>query len=189
MGAIRQAEQVRFAYLLNVLVSLLPPPTRPVDCMNYSSICNKQLGNYYCHNQINTSPCDVATTWQNLLTSPVENNREFIARLSSTSVIFYSSLFVPCCLSSSIYFFPCLSLIQPSSFLPLLCPFQGHSWKESCYGGECAGLPARLPYDHSPLLCVSLSFAALSFWSSLGGDKFTPSVWLDLYTTSCVLWG
>lgn len=34
--------------------------------MNYYSICNKQLGNYYCHNQIN-SLCNVLT-WQNLLT-------------------------------------------------------------------------------------------------------------------------
>ncbi|KAF3832456.1 hypothetical protein F7725_026121 [Dissostichus mawsoni] len=42
MGAIRKAEQAHFAYLLNVPVSSLPPPTRPVDCMNYSSICNKQ---------------------------------------------------------------------------------------------------------------------------------------------------
>lgn len=68
MGAIRKTEQERFAYLLNVLVSLPPPPTRPVDCMNYFSICNKQLGNYYCYNQINNSCCDVATTWQNLWT-------------------------------------------------------------------------------------------------------------------------
>lgn len=65
MGAIRKTEQERFAYLLNVLVSLLPPPTRPVDCMSYFSICNKQLGNYYCYNQINNSCCDVAL-WTDL---------------------------------------------------------------------------------------------------------------------------
>lgn len=79
MGAIRKAEQARFAYLLNVLVSSPPPPTRPVDCMNYSSICNKQLGNYYCDNQINNSCCDVATTRQNLLTYPKENGGEYMS--------------------------------------------------------------------------------------------------------------
>lgn len=184
MGAIRKAEQARFAYLLNVLVSSLPPPTRPVDCMNYSSICNKQLGNYYCHNQINNSPCDVATTWQNLFTYP-RQGRIYglgVARLSSSVFFFFLILLFWCyAVSPPLLLFSCLSLLQPSSFLPLLCPSQGHSWKESCYGGESAGLPARLPCDHSPLLCVSLSFATLSFWSSLGGDKFTPSVWLDLY--------
>lgn len=184
MGAIRKAEQARFAYLLNVLVSSPPPPpTRPVDCMNYSSICNKQLGNYYCHNQINNSPCDVATTWQNLLTYPKENKGEFMDLVLlgwAELVFFFSSSGATLSLFLSLLF-SCLSLLQPSSFLPLSCPSQGHSWKESCDGGESAGLPARLPCDHSPLLCVSLSFAALSFWSGLGGDKFTPSVWLDLY--------
>lgn len=46
VGAIRKAEQAHFAYLLNVLVSLRLPPTQAVDSMNYSSICNKQLGYY-----------------------------------------------------------------------------------------------------------------------------------------------
>lgn len=112
MGAIRKAEQARFAYLLNVLVSSLPPPTRPVDCMNYSSICSKQLGNYYCHNQINNSPCDVATTWQNLLTYPEENKEKFmdLVLLGWAAHVFFFyffySLLALCCFSSSLYFLP-----------------------------------------------------------------------------------
>ncbi len=150
--------------------------------MNYSSICYKQLGNYYSHNQINNSCCDVATTWQNLLTYPKENKGEFIdlALLGWAVLVCFLLLLLFCCLSYSLLF-SYLSLVLPSSFLPLLCPSQGHSWKESCYGGESVGLPARLPRDHSPLLCIRLSFAALSFWSHLGRDKFIPSVWLDLY--------
>lgn len=78
MGAIREAEQGRFAYFpQRVGVPPPPPPTRPVDCMNYFSICSKQLGNYYRHNQINNSRCDVCGGEAKSLRSPKENKREF----------------------------------------------------------------------------------------------------------------
>lgn len=116
MGAIRKAEQARFAYLLNVLVSLLLPPTRPVDYMNYSSICSKQLGNYYCPNQINNSPCDVATTLQNLLTYPKENWKkeaqgEFTVCEARLHCCFFNSSHAMVSLFHFLLF-SCLSLLQ-----------------------------------------------------------------------------
>lgn len=89
MGAIRGAEHGSFAYFPE-RVGVSPPPTRPVDCVNYSSICSKQLGNYYRHNQINDSRCDVAAAArQNLCTRPKRIREIFFVdflRLSGTTL-------------------------------------------------------------------------------------------------------
>lgn len=77
MGAIREAEQGRFAYFPERVGVSPPPPTRPFDCMNYFSICSKQLGNYYRHNQINNSRCDVAAARPNLSARPERTRGNF----------------------------------------------------------------------------------------------------------------
>ena len=172
MGAIRKEERVGFAYLLNVLVSSPPPPTRTVDCMNYSSICNKQLGNYYCHNQINNSSCDVATTWQNLLTYPKESGKKGssgriyrlgVARLSIARVFFFfffsflSSLAARS-LSFFFYFFPCLFIPPSLVFLSRTFMKGELLWWREC-GPACMAALRSL----SASMRQSFSFAALSF--------------------------
>lgn len=192
MGAIRKAEQARFAYLLNVLVSSLPPPTRPVDCMNYSSICNKQLGNYYCHNQINNSPCDVATTWQNLFTYP-RQGRIYglgVARLSSSVFFFFnSSLLVLCCLSSSSTFF--LSLFTPAFFIPpsLVSLSRTFMKGELLWWRECG--PACTPALRSLSASMRQSFFCYSFFLIQFGWRQVHSFSLIGFVYSvcvCVCW-
>lgn len=84
------------------------------------------------------------------------------------------------CLSSSLLFFPVslyFSLLRSSlSRVPL---------KDIHERRTALGERERAWKHRSLLLCVRLSFAALSFWSSFCGNKFPPSVWLDLYTV-CV---
>jgi len=96
-----------------VPVSSLPPPTRPVDCMNYSSICNKQLGNYYCHHQINNSPCDAATTKPFNL-SQREQGRLYVAEHHYSFFILLLQCFA---VSPPLYFFS-LSLFTLAFFVP-----------------------------------------------------------------------
>lgn len=168
MGAIRKAEQARFAYLLNVLVSSLPPPTRPVDCMNYSSICSKQLGNYYCHNQINNSPCDVATTWQNLLTYPEENKEKFmdLVLLGWAAHVFFFIFFIlfwRYVVSLPLSTF-CLSLFTPAFFIPpSLVSLSRTFMKGELLGWRECG-PACTPALRSLSTSMHQSFFCCSFF-------------------------
>lgn len=148
------------------MVSLLLPLTRPVDYMNYSSICSKQLGNYYYHNQINISLCDVETPeWNFFVITFNRTKKRSLGKISgflrSISVVFFVVVFLfyysfssGAVLSLSA---PTFSLVQPSSFLSLSHVPPKDIHEKSC---EVSG---GLPRDHSLLVCVSLSFAALTF--------------------------
>lgn len=158
MGAIKKAEQARFAYLLNVLVSLPPPPpTWPVDCLSYFSICNKQLGNYYCHNQINNSYCDVATIQQNLLTCPQENTKEFmdLVLLGWTALVSFSFFSSGAMLSLSFFSVSTPDFFIPPSLLPLSRTFMKGElvWWRQC---GPAWTPALLSASvHQSFFCCS----------------------------------
>lgn len=149
-GAIRKAERVHFASLLNALVSSWPPPTRPVVCMNYLSFCHKQLGNYDYDDRINKSDSENAEM----------GTGRCLQRCWETELgSFYASAAI-CCLST--FFF--LSPFILDFFAPLLMSLSRTFIKGALLMVEtAAGLPERLPCLHSLLPRGSLCFAAHSF--------------------------
>lgn len=133
---IRKAEGADCASLLNVGAWSRPPPTEPVVCMNYSSICDKQLGNYY-RDHLIKSDCENA-----------DGNKVFPEVLGTSSLFFNASGDIRCLSHSS-----CLPLSWTSS-LPLfrVPPKDVHKRRAGCGGGSAA----------QPSL-LSLCFAACSF--------------------------
>lgn len=126
-GAIRQAERVCLASLLNALVSSQPPPpTRPVVCMNYSSICHKQLGNYDYDDRINNSDCENAERWEQ---GGVYRD---VARLNSV-------LFMLLVLYAVFLHFFSVSLYPGLLYPPPRVPLKDIHKRSAAYGGDSGG--------------------------------------------------
>lgn len=141
----KQSKAVLHIYL-NALESSPQPPTRAVGCMNYSSICHKQLGNYYCHHLINSLAYDAATTQELILLSLEEMRRQ-----CGRGYLFSSPV-----ASHILRRLLLLSLFSTS----LLHRSLSHVPPKDIDERRAATLEWDLHCQHSPLRRVTLSFAA-----------------------------
>lgn len=158
--------------------------------MNYSSICNKQLGNYYCDNQINNSRCDVATTRQNLLTYPKENGGEFMSLVLlgwAALVFFFFCNAVSLLLSTFSLSLFTAAFFSPPSLVSLSRTFMKG---ELLWCRECG--PACTPALRSVSASMRQSFFCCSFILIQFGWRQVHSFSLIGFVYSvfaCVCWG
>lgn len=150
---IRKAEGADCASLLNVGAWSRPPPTEPVVCMNYSSICDKQLGNYY-RDHLIKSDCENA-----------DGNKVF------PEVLGTSSFFLMLLVIYAVFLIPpvslCPGLLHSPSFVSLSRTF---------IKGGLVVVEAARPSLHSSVFVLLLARS-----DRFRVVKFTPSVRPDLY--------